>query len=222
MAKLRKDIMNENFPLYITRKRLSRFLVLHELFKKVLDVKGSIVECGVFEGFSLMTWAQFSAIYEPYNYHREIIGFDTFEGFPSLSQKDTGQHEHNIIGGQSADSYKEIMECAAKYDKQRPISHIPKVRLIKGDFLKTGEKFLKDNPHLLISLLFMDFDLYEPTKKALDLFLPRMPAGSILAFDQLNNQMWPGETTALLGKLDLNKYKLQQFYYEPNISYIML
>ena len=214
--------MSENFPKYITRKRLSRFLVLHELFKKILDVKGSIVECGVFEGFSLMTWAQLSAIYEPYNYHREIIGFDTFEGFPSISDEDTGKHEHNVVGGQSADSYKEIVKCAAIYDKQRPISHIPKIRLIKGDFLKTGRKFLKDNPYLVISLLFMDFDLYKPTKKALELFLPRMPAGAVLAFDQLNNHMWPGETMALLNRLDLNKYRLRQFHYEPNISYIVL
>ena len=35
-----------------------------------------------------MTWYHLSAIYEPTNYLREIIGFDTFEGFPEISVED--------------------------------------------------------------------------------------------------------------------------------------
>ena len=51
-------------------------------FQVDLPVKGSIVECGVFRGFSLMTFAQLSAALEPNNLTRRIYGFDTFEGFP--------------------------------------------------------------------------------------------------------------------------------------------
>ncbi|MGH2885575.1 MAG: class I SAM-dependent methyltransferase, partial [Solirubrobacteraceae bacterium] len=39
-----------NFPLYTSRQDLARFLVKHEIFKRVLDVQGSVVECGVFFG----------------------------------------------------------------------------------------------------------------------------------------------------------------------------
>ena len=46
----------ENFPKYVRRQNLTRFLVLYEIFKKVLDVKGSIVECGVNQGFGTMSW----------------------------------------------------------------------------------------------------------------------------------------------------------------------
>ena len=35
-----------------------------------------------------MTWAKLSAILEPVNLTRRIYGFDTFAGFPSLSEKD--------------------------------------------------------------------------------------------------------------------------------------
>ena len=49
-----------------------------------------------------------------------------------------------------------------------------------------------------MSLLFLDFDLYEPTKAALEQFVPRMPRGAVLAFDELDNPIWPGETKALL------------------------
>ena len=78
----------DDFSKYASRQALSRFLAQHELFKMILDVKGSIVECGVFRGSGLMAWAKLSAIYEPVNYHREIIGFDTFAGFPDVDVKD--------------------------------------------------------------------------------------------------------------------------------------
>ena len=47
-------------------------------------------------------------------------------------------------------------------------------------------------------MLFLDFDLYEPTRVALEHFLPRMPNGAVLAFDELDNPLWPGETLAML------------------------
>ena len=78
----------ENFPKYARRQNLTRFLSLYEIFKRVLNVKGSVVECGVHQGFGTMTWAKLSALLEPVNLTRRIYGFDTFEGFPSLSDKD--------------------------------------------------------------------------------------------------------------------------------------
>ena len=75
------------------------------------------------------------------------------------------------------------------------------------------------NKHILISLLYFDFVVYEPTKIALKYLLPRMTKGSIIAFNELNNQDWPGETVALMEKLNLNKFKIDCFPFEPNISY---
>ena len=53
--------------------------------------------------------------------------------------------------------------------------HIPKIELVKGDVRKTIPKYIKDNPHLIVSLLYLDLDLYEPTRAALRNFIPRMP-----------------------------------------------
>ena len=39
-----------NFPLYVPRQNLTTFLCKYEIFKKVLGVQGSIVECGVLFG----------------------------------------------------------------------------------------------------------------------------------------------------------------------------
>ena len=75
---------------------------------------------------------------------------------------------------------------------------------------------------MLISLLYLDFDIYQPTKKALDNFVKIMSKNSIIAFDQVNNPDWPGETQALLSSLNLNNYDLLSFPFEPNISYLIL
>jgi hypothetical protein len=190
----------------------------------LLDVKGSIVECGVFSGNGLMTWAQLSAILEPVAFWRQIYGFDTFEGFPSVANQDLlGKVSPSPKVSDVKDaSYEDLQACIDLFDQNRFLSQFPKVQLIKGDFMTTGEQFLKDNPHVLIALLYLDFDLYEPTKKALELFLPRMPKGAILGFDEINNPYWPGETLALLESLDVRQLSIQKFPYEPNMAYVVL
>lgn len=77
-----------NFTLYTPRQDLTIFLVRYEIFRRVLEIQGSIVECGVLRGGGLMSWAQFSAIFEPTNHQRRVIGFDTFGGFPAISKQD--------------------------------------------------------------------------------------------------------------------------------------
>src|ERR1700754_905596 len=86
----------ENFPKYVRRQNLTRFLALYELFKRALPVKGSVVECGVHHGFGLMTWAKLSAILEPVNLTRRIYGFDTFEGFPGLAEQDVAPASRHV------------------------------------------------------------------------------------------------------------------------------
>src|SRR5258708_9716451 len=79
----------QTFPRHVRRQDLARFLVRYEIFKLNLGVHGSIVECGVFAGGSLMTWSHCSTILEPYNHTRRVIGFDTFSGFPHTQEQDT-------------------------------------------------------------------------------------------------------------------------------------
>jgi len=213
----------QEFAKFAPRQALARFLIRAEMFKKVLDIQGSIVECGVFGGGGLMTWAQLSAIYEPLNYQRQIIGFDTFEGFPVLSPEDEGADlDCKKIGGLAMDSYAEIKESVRLYDMNRFLNHIPKVQLVKGDILKTVPMYLKKNSHTIISLLYLDVDVYKPTKTALRYFVPRMPKGAIIAFDQLNIPGWPGETKAALKKLNIRDLKIQRFNYDTKISYAVL
>ena len=77
----------QNFPKYVPEKNLISFLSKSELFKKIINIHGAIIEGGVLFGGSTMAWAHFSSIYEPINLARKIVGFDTFEGFPAFHKK---------------------------------------------------------------------------------------------------------------------------------------
>ena len=213
----------ENFPKYVRRQNLTRFLVLYEIFKKILDVKGSIIECGVNQGYGTMTWAKLSAILDPVNLTRRIYGFDTFNGFPEVSNKDRSSNSSHVKKGDlSANTFDEINNLAEIHDSTRFLGHIPKVQLVKGDATKTIPKFIKTNPHIVVSLLFLDFDLYKPTKTALDYFYPRMPKGSIIAFDELDNPLWPGETQAMIEFCKTNKLRIQRIPFDPYIGYAVV
>ncbi len=213
------EIKLENFTKYVRRQHLKRFLAMYEIFKLILPVKGSVVECGVYKGFSLMAWAKLSAMLEPENLTRRIYGFDSFEGFPAVSEKDSNPIAAPEQGAFYSNSYLELQALIEQYDKDRFLGHIKKVDLICGDATQTIPQFIADNPHLVVSLLFLDFDLYEPTKVALENLLPRMPKGAVIAFDELDNPIWPGETQALLDSVGINKLELRRFEWDPYLAY---
>jgi len=220
------EVKLENFPKYVPRQRLSRFLVRYELFKLQMAIKGSIIECGVQHGGGLLAWAKLSEALEPYAIHRRVFGFDTFTGFPAIHEHDQrgAVTRHHQKGGFNPgyDVQRELTEVLEEFDAERYLKQYQKVFLVKGDARETIPAFIVENPYVLVSLLFLDFDLYEPTKIALETFLPRMGKGSILAFDEVNNAWWPGETQALLDSVKLREHQINKFSMDPNIAYIVL
>ena len=216
----------ENFAKYTSRQSITRFLAHDLIFRQILDVHGSIIECGVYSGQGLMSWAQLSAIYEPVGgVTREIFGFDTFSGFPSLEEVDRNNPAglHHKVGDLSVpDAYEDLKKCISLYDKNRFLSQFPKVHLIKGDFMETSESFFDKYPHVIPALLYLDFDIYAPTKKALEIFYPRMPKGSVIAFDETNDPTWPGETKAIYECLDVKKIGFKKVGFDIKISYAVI
>lgn len=213
----------ENFAKYSSRQSLTRFIDRYEMFKQILNVQGSIIECGVLLGGGLMSFAHFSSILEPVNLQRKVIGIDTFSGFPNVSKRDTkGKSKFAKIGGYNANSFDDLKKCIELFDLNRFINHIPKMELVKGDATKTIPKYVKDNPHLIISLLYLDFDLYEPTKVALENFVPRMPKGAIIGFDEINMKAWPGETEAVLETLGIKNLRIKRSSFSSVSCYAVI
>lgn len=214
-----------NFSRFVSRQSLSLFLAKNELFQHILPIHGHIVECGVFMGGGLFSWAQLSAIYEPINHGRKVIGFDSFEGFPELTEIDCEGNaiaEHKMEGAYKFEHISELQHNIELFDLNRNLGHISKMELVKGNALQTIPQYMIDNRHLVVALLYLDFDLYEPTKVALKHFLPRMPKGAVIAFDELNQKQWPGETLAVLEEIGINNIRIQRVPYTPSLSYAIL
>jgi hypothetical protein len=212
-----------NFAKFVPRPEISRFLAKRALFEEILETHGYIVECGVFLGGGLMSWAQFSSIYEPLNHVRRIVGFDSFQGFSDFHEKDAGSNPSFAVrGGLATRAQHDIQECIRLYDLARPLGHIPRVEVVAGDASETIPAYVKSSPHLVVALLYLDFDLYTPTKVAIECLVPRMPKGAIVAFDELNNKDWPGETSAVFDTIGIRTLRLRRFRFQPQISYAVL
>lgn len=209
------------FPKYSSRQSIAKFLTKYEIFKKIININGSIIEGGVLHGGGTLAWAKLSSILEPTNHTRKIIGFDTFDGFPSVSEKDTQDSDGSLnkIGALKGSHFNEVESAVEVYDLNRPLSHIPKVELIKGDICETVVNFAEKNPHLVVSLLYLDVDLYEPTKVLLETFISRMPKGAVVVFDELNAKMFPGETCAVDEILGISNIKIERFSFDSYVSY---
>jgi len=210
----------QSFARFVPRQTIATFMAREKIFEMIRNCHGHIVECGVYKGQGLFSWAQLSSIMEPYNHTRRVIGFDSFTGFPSYMVKD-GKSDliYKHEGGLAGSSRGELNDSIALYDLNRLISQIPRVELVEGDAAETIPAYIEENPHLVCALLYLDFDMYEPTKVAIEQFWPRMPVGSIIAFDELNQSNWPGETQALIDTIGIGRLRLERFEFNPQISY---
>jgi hypothetical protein len=212
----------ENIGLYLKRQNLSRILMMHDMYKKILDLQGIVCEFGVLWGQNLALFESFRGIYEPYNYTRKIVGFDTFEGFPHVDEKD-GKSDIAKKGSYSVTKEYEnyLGEVLNYHENQSPISHIKKYELIKGDATKTIKTFLGKNPEIIIAFAYFDFDLYEPTKICLEAIMPHLTKGAVIGFDELNSRRFPGETLAFNEVFGINKYKIYRDRRNTLLSYIV-
>jgi hypothetical protein len=68
----------------------------------------------------------------------------------------------------------------------------------------------------------LDVDVYAPTKKALKVFMPRMPKGAIIVFDELNAKIFPGETQAVDEAVGLRNLEIRRFSFDSYVSYAIL
>ena len=212
-----------NLSLFINRQGLSQILFINELYQKILETHGVIMEFGVRWGKNVALYESLRGIYEPFNHNRKIIGFDTFEGFPSVSPKD-GDAEIISVGSYGVTKdYEDYLEKVLEYHEQEsPISHIKKFELVKGDASVTITDYLSRNPETIIAFAYFDFDIYEPTISCLSAIRDRLTKGSIIGFDELNSSNYPGETLALKEIFGLGSYKIHHSRFSPTQSYIVI
>ncbi|RME55751.1 hypothetical protein D6779_12095 [Candidatus Parcubacteria bacterium] len=194
--------MFRNFPVFTPRFNLARFLAHYEIFKKIVNLPGVIIDLGVFRGASTFTWAKLCETFCPTDIRKVVYAFDTFEGFPALSPEDGPEREELDVsvggyhGGSTIERDLELAQQAMNHD--RHLRHVNRIEFVKGDVAETIPEFVREKGNgLRIALLNLDVDLYEPTKVALEHFVPRMVHGGIIITDEYAVDTFGGESKAV-------------------------
>jgi len=80
-----------NFWLSAKINRISKVIAHYELYKKVINLSGDVVECGIFKGASFVRFAMMHEISgNPSS--KKLIGFDSLENFQKLISSMTKKH----------------------------------------------------------------------------------------------------------------------------------
>lgn len=172
----------------ISRRQLRTFLYLSLLYPHIKNIEGSIVECGVGKGRTLL-YLSFLSQQEGKN--RILYGFDSFQGFPEPGAEDDS-FRNPKKGEWSDTSVSEIMGKldVAGFSKEWLDGHL---HLIPGFFENTIHGY-KGGP---IALLHVDADLYASYKIVLDTFYDFVVPGGIILFDEYDEDAWPGAKKAV-------------------------
>ena len=86
-----------NLASFGRRMHFMKAFAHYEVFKLIEDMPGDIVECGVYKGASLLTFARFLETFSPGDRTRKVLGFAVEQArFNGLQ---TYKHIHQLEGG---------------------------------------------------------------------------------------------------------------------------
>ena len=211
-APIPDDELWQHLPLFINRQCLTQMLFMNEIYQRIVEMPGIICEFGVRFGRNIALYQNLAGIYEPFNHTRQIVGFDTFEGFPNVSAKDGNAPAARPGSFAVGKDYELFLDNVLDYHRhENPIPHILRYEMVKGDAAKTIPYWMEDNPHAIVALAYFDFDLYEPTRVCLQNIIPRLVKGSVLVFDEFNCKSFPGETLAAMERLNHLQFHKSKF-----------
>ena len=168
-----------------------RILEIYELFNDLIlilkenSVEGIFVECGYGYGRSFSVFSHF-AVKEK----RKIYGFDSFIGFPNVSEID--HSKRNPRNGEwSVRSLSEATKCIENLGIFENKDDFKLIQLI-------FERNIKNPiPNQEIAFLHIDLDLYVGYKFALEMFWDQVKIGGIVLFDEYELVEWHGATVAI-------------------------
>jgi O-methyltransferase len=159
-------------------------------------IPGSIVECGVWRGGSMMAVAL--ALKQAGGASRHLHLFDTFEGMPKPTEADVDLKGHSantffrkLQTGPDTSDY-----CHATLEEvqlgMNSTGYDPAlVHLVKGRVEDTIPEHAPDS----IALLRLDTDWYESTKHELEHLFPRLSRHGVLIIDDYGH--WQGARKAV-------------------------
>ena len=210
-----------HLPLFLTAPSLARILWLDEVYRLGLNVQGSVAEFGSQWGASFNIFNLLKIIHEPWNAARYILSFSMFEeGLNDIQVQDGGNVQ---VGDYStSEGWEKVLNKIIEINTgNSAIPSCQKFEINAGDASETLKDWLEKNPHAVFSHVHFDMDVYKPTKQVMQLIMDKVPVGGVVIFDELNCEVFPGETIALDEVLGLKNIKLMKTKYQPYSSYFI-
>jgi len=173
-----KQFEYENgFYLTSESSRIAKSISHFELYKKIMNLPGEIIECGVFKGMSLIRFATFREILES-QFSRKIIGFDAFGKFPDNVTMETDKEFIVNFEKEAGNGIpKDDLENILRY------KNFQNIFLLKGFIPDVFNNYFENKPATQIALLHIDVDVYEATKACLEHLYEKVVKGGIIVFD---------------------------------------
>lgn len=191
--------------------RINKIICHYEIFKKTSNIPGSIVECGVFKGLSLIRFLNFRDFLKKYS--KTVYGFDVFGKFPKQTIKRDNEfalsHDNKIGIGLN---FKKLNN----YLKRKKFKNF---KLIKGQIEKTLPKFINKNIKK-ISFLHLDLDVYEPTKFSLENLYNKVSKGGIILIDDYSRVHGATKATNEFLKENSN-LKIETLKFDKKLKFIV-
>lgn len=202
-----------NLGLYARSGVLVKFLLMHELYKRFVNIPGLLVEFGVWYGQNLVLLENLRAIHEPFNKQRRIVGFDSFTGYE-------GKPGFYAAGKGYKDYLARLLKTHQRmnvYGHQN-IDH----ELVEGDASETVPQYFKDHKDAMVAFAFFDIGDYKPTVYAMQAIKPRLMSGSVLLLDQFTWDGADGEARALRETFARDEYKIEKCALYPSKAIVQI
>ena len=163
---------------------VQRSIYFYDLFGKIKNITGDVVECGAGLGRSLLL---LSVCEDLYDNKRHIYCFDSFQRLPELSEYDVPTSRHVAIYGKGFNlkslSYQAKEDVIIEHLIRSGISQefiSNHITFVKGFFSET----LGGYSGARIALLHLDVDLYQSYKECLEILYPKVVKGGVIAFNE--------------------------------------
>ena len=168
-----RDYQNFTFKHYGPVLDSVRIVSLLETVLRANDLNGDIAECGVYQGSSAKIIRHFA---DP---EKKFYLFDTFTGFTHTDR------QLEMTKGSGKDPGKGHINTSLELAKKRMFSDIDgKTCQFKEEnvifFVGVVQETLDNVKDFNFSMVHLDIDLYEPTRFALEFFIPRIVENGLL------------------------------------------
>lgn len=203
------DIHFDNPFLLMRTGLVAKLFFLKEIYEEIIDIPGSIFEVGSWFGQSSIIFENIRAILEPFNNTRNIVSFDTFEGYVETTGLNISKAE--IDKYQVSKNWVEQLSAVQLMHKDINNS-VTNFKNIKGDILTTLPEYLKTNNEP-IAMVYYDIATYDTLKFTFETLLPHIVKGGIFILDDYGHQ-YEGVNRYLIESKIIKNYKLRcsKFY----------